>query len=263
MSTWVRNGLLCLCIASLAGCAAAPQAPAPPVDRPVANAPPEVTSGRNDPQRDALGDRMLAVLLGAAPVEDRPQVARYVALVGHWLLQQVPVAERNWRFLVLEDAAIFQAGLPSGCVVISSGLLESLQSEAELAAALAMAIEQVQADAYLRGTGAASLPGTESGLSAAALELLLRGPAASAVQQADQSALHRLQAAGYDPWALPALLQRWAALPVGAFSDATLSGLDFRQRLALLRAPLNAEYADSGGAEIGQRFRGSILQGTD
>lgn len=209
-----------------------------------------------DAQRAQIEEHMLAQLLGAAPLYARDAVNGYVGLVGHWLLQQEQDPRYAWRFVVLDDPAIFLAGLPHGAVVVSSGLLADLSNEAELAAALAMGIGQVQAAAYLGQADAAKLASMEP--EAAARRLLGLGPSSRAVLEADFEALYRVVQAGYDPWALAALLQRWMSLPPGRFSDAVFTSPDLDTRFEKLRWPLHDEFLHAGGAEIAARFEGRM-----
>ncbi len=236
----------------LAGDAPPPAgAAAPPAAEVVLSAPPVSAE-----LRARIEEHMLARLLGAAPLFARDAVRGYVSLVGHWLLQQEPDPGYPWRFVVLDDPAVFLAGLPNGAVVVSSGLLASLNNEAELAAVLAMGIGQVQAGAYLRQSDPRSLAELEP--PAAARRLLGLGPAGQAVLKADFEALYRIVHAGYDPWAMAALLQRWMALPPSRFSDAVFAAPDLDTRLERLRWPLHDEFLHAGGAEIAVRFRGLV-----
>ncbi len=207
-------------------------------------------------RRAAIEDHMLAHLLGAAPLSARDGVRSYVNLVGHWLLQQDRDPDYAWRFVVLDDPAFFVTGLPQGTVVVSSGLLADLSSEAELAAVLAIGIGQVQTGAYLSRSDADALNTQEPAM--LARRLLGLGPAADALLLADFEALYRVVHAGYDPWALAALMQRWIALPESSFSDAVFSAPDLETRFERLRWPLHDEFLHAGGAEIAARYQGRV-----
>ncbi len=90
-----------------------------------------------------IGGNLISGLLGAAPLVDEPALQRYVNDVGYWIAAQSRRPELPWRFGVIESDGINAFAAPGGYVVITLGLYELLENEAQLAAVLAHEIAHV------------------------------------------------------------------------------------------------------------------------
>jgi predicted Zn-dependent protease len=91
----------------------------------------------------ALGEGITAGFLGAAPLSKDANLQRYVNRVGKWLALHTERADLPWSFGVIEGDSINAFAMPGGMVVVSHGLVKRLNSESELAGALAHEIAHV------------------------------------------------------------------------------------------------------------------------
>jgi len=95
------------------------------------------------------GRKIAAALLGAAPLVDDPEAQSYVNRVG---LSIAAVSERpalGWKFGIVGTDSVNAFAVPGGWVLVTLGLYQRLESEAELAAALAHEIAHVAARHHL------------------------------------------------------------------------------------------------------------------
>ncbi len=182
--------------------------------------------GEIDEERERyLGGDMAARLLGAAPLLDNPGLQNYVNEVGQWLALQTDRAGLAWRFGILDTNDINAFAAPGGYVFLTAGLLGRLQNEAELAAVLAHEISHVIRKHHLTAiqkqaptnilTNVLSLAADEDERSTewnflidAGADLYTKGLSRQDELDADLHGVVILARAGYDPYALAAVLQR-------------------------------------------------------
>ncbi len=180
-----------------------------------------------------IGSHMAAALLGAAPLDKNEKTQRYVNRVGVYLASQSSRATLAWRFGVLDDDGYNAFAAPGGFIFITRGLLNDLQSEAELAGVLAHEITHVNKKHHLKAVQKNNRLGAltdvvgalgerrmaDSGhgqlkadvakkLLNASKELYARGLDKDDEFQADEKAISLMSNAGYDPYAFYAVLQR-------------------------------------------------------
>lgn len=94
-------------------------------------------------QEIALGNDLMARLLGAMrPLEDA-SVQSYVNRVGRWLTLQTSRPDLPWRFAVVDTDSLGAFATPGGNVVITAGLMRLMRDENELAGVLAHEIAHV------------------------------------------------------------------------------------------------------------------------
>ncbi len=206
------------------------------------------------PERIRLGEALFATLqqrAGGVHAPD-PVLGGYVAGIGETLARLGEQPRLPWEFVVLNRSAPSLWALPGGKIALSRGLLARLDDEAELAALFALAIDHALRPADV-GTGS---PPADAPASLTAIGTLRDGAAwdqitlrtgasgtpalASSTAEAfaaDQAALARLARAGYDPQALPRLLQRLA----GVTAEADWSAGPFAAQ------PPSAERAEAAG----------------
>src|SRR5262249_45419213 len=96
-----------------------------------------------DEQEANIGKEYASLLVGAAPLLDRPALQRYVNQVGRWLSLHSDRPDLDWRFGVLDTDNLNAFATPGGYVLVTKGLLARLKNEAELAGVLAHEIAHV------------------------------------------------------------------------------------------------------------------------
>jgi predicted Zn-dependent protease len=226
----------------------------------------DVVSQVEDPSYEAIRDEVLfgrevaAHILGRHTRVPNFALQRYVNLVGRHLAQFSTRPELEFRFAVIESAAINAYSTPGGYVFITSGAIAALQDEAELAAVLAHEIAHVSERHIVRelriGTEGESVEQTlvrllsspgETGRTTfllavdEALNILFeRGFRKEEELAADRLAALLLANAGYDPLALRRFMARMQGGPAQPSRThppspdrlAALDGLIAAERLA-------------------------------
>jgi predicted Zn-dependent protease len=97
-----------------------------------------------------IGANLTAGLLGAAALVDDEELQRYVNDVGFWVAAQSRRADLPWRFGVIDSPGVNAFAAPGGYVVLTLGLYQLLENEAQLAGVLAHEIEHVVRKHHLR-----------------------------------------------------------------------------------------------------------------
>jgi predicted Zn-dependent protease len=97
-----------------------------------------------------IGRNLVSGLLGAAPLVDNASLQRYVNDVGFWVAMQSQRADLPWRFGVIDSDGINAFAAPGGYIVITRGLFELLENEAQLAGVLAHEIVHVDRKHHLK-----------------------------------------------------------------------------------------------------------------
>ncbi|WP_415891676.1 M48 family metalloprotease [Neptuniibacter sp. PT8_73] len=97
-----------------------------------------------------IGEEVSAVLLQKASIYNVREVQNYVNSVGMWLAQQTERSDIPWTFSVIRDDSFNAFATPGGFIYITTGTLEQLQSEAELAGVLAHEIAHVVQKHHIR-----------------------------------------------------------------------------------------------------------------
>ena len=160
------------------------------------------------------------ILASFYPYTD-PKVVRYVDDLGHSLAAQAKRRDLEYRFTILYNEKIYATSAPGGYVYITTGMLNFLENEAELAAVLAHEIGEQQTvdrrftkrdDAINAAAQAGSAVGPMFGplgsLASLGLVLLQAYNESSyktpgeRLLESDASAMKYLMNAGYDPQAL-------------------------------------------------------------
>ena len=110
----------------------------------------KATTEMSEEDEIALGDDLTARLLGAMPPVDDPAVQTYVNRVGRWLSLQTERPNLPWRFIVTDTDSIGAFAVPGGSIIITSGLMQLMRDENELAGVLAHEIVHVVEKHHLR-----------------------------------------------------------------------------------------------------------------
>ena len=179
-----------------------------------------------------LGRAVSASILTSQPLRDRPEGLAYLNLIGTAvsLASSRPELYAGYRFTVLDSPELNALASPDGTVFMTHGLLALCQNEDEIAAVLAHEIAHIQARHGIKSLsqeqkieagrtiatelgagGSGDLARLSGALNSSAAgisrTLLTQGYNRGQEEEADAAALKILAAAGYDPAALPALLE--------------------------------------------------------
>ena len=111
-------------------------------------------------QEVQFGENMSAVLLGARSLHPNEKLNKYVNNVGMWLASNSSRADLNWHFGVIDSDAINAFAAPGGYIFITSGMINNMNSEAELAAVLAHEIIHVIESHHLTAIKSGALRGS-------------------------------------------------------------------------------------------------------
>jgi predicted Zn-dependent protease len=228
-----------------------------------------------------IGKEAASVLLGAAPaVDDRP-LQLYVNKVGRWLAAHTERPGLAWRFAVLDTENINAFAAPGGHIFLTKGLLDRLASEAELAAVLAHEMAHVLKRhhlAALQKNARMGLVGNIVSLTtrteyrqaldmviSSTREMYARGLDKDDEFMADRMGLVIATRAGYDPYAMLAVLQMLESLKPEDNDSMALwfkthpRAQDRLERLDTLAARHLETFA--GQPQAGERFQQQMALG--
>lgn len=170
----------------------------------------------------ALGREITGSLLGAAPLVKNEALQKYVNKVGRWVASQSERADLPWKFGVIESADLSAFAAPGGYVLITKGLYQKLNNEAQLAGVLGHEIAHVVKKHQLKvlqkqqllNIGAGKLGDMltkDNKLAKKAIsngaEISARGLDKEAEFEADRMGMVLAARAGYDAFALAEVLQ--------------------------------------------------------
>ncbi|MDO9225775.1 MAG: M48 family metalloprotease [Pseudomonadota bacterium] len=168
-----------------------------------------------------IGQQISGNLLGAAPLVRDDGLQRYVNRVGRWVALQSERPDLPWRFGVIESEDLNAFAAPGGYIFLTKGLYKRLNNEAELAGVLGHEIGHVirkhhlkllqksQAIAALGSFFGSKLKNENEivqNLIGNGAEIVARGLDKDAEYEADRIGLVLSARAGYDAYALPAVL---------------------------------------------------------
>ncbi|NWG86051.1 MAG: M48 family metalloprotease [Hydrogenophilaceae bacterium] len=186
-------------------------------------------SGNTSPEQERLiGQQISGNLLGAAPLVGDAALQRYVNRVGRWVASTSERPDLAWRFGVVESEDINAFAAPGGYVFVTKGLYKKLQNEAELAAVLGHEIGHVVRQHHLKLLQQSQMVAAVGGLLGQRLgnknqliqnligngaEIVARSLDKDAEYEADRIGMVLSARAGYDPYALPAVLQEIGHVP--------------------------------------------------
>lgn len=100
-------------------------------------------SGVEEKEEIEVGREITGRMLGAAPLVADDALQTYVNQVGRWVAMQSERPDLPWRFGVIDSPSINAFAAPGGYVLVTRGLYEILDSEAQLAAVLGHEIAHV------------------------------------------------------------------------------------------------------------------------
>ncbi len=183
----------------------------------------------SDEDEVRAGQQAAANLLGVAPLVKDEALQRYVNAVGRWVAMGSERPDLPWRFGVIDSADVNAFAAPGGYVLITRGLYASLADEAELAGVLGHEIAHVverhhvelMRKSLLLEQGAQVLTrelerdreALVKRLVGTGAELFSRRLDQGAEFEADRHGVVLAARAGYNPFGLPAVLQKIASVP--------------------------------------------------
>ena len=200
----------------------APSAPSAQQDTPAEQLLKALMGGKTSVEEETrIGQQIAGNLLGAAPLVRDDALQRYVNRVGRWVSLQSERPDLVWRFGVIESDDLNAFAAPGGYVFLTKGLYRKLRNEAELAGVLGHEIGHVLRKHHLKllqkSQGIAALGGFLSGaaknenqlvqnLIGSGAEIAARGLDKDAEYEADRIGVVLTARAGYEAYALPAVL---------------------------------------------------------
>ena len=180
--------------------------------------------GMDEKEEVAVGREVAGRMLGAAPLVADAEVQAYVNRVGRWVATQTERPDLPWHFGVIDSPAINAFAAPGGYVLITRGLYEILDSEAQLAGVLGHEIGHIvqRHHVTVMQKSAAISAGAQiaqardrsavvSNLIGTGAEVFARGLDKSAEFEADQIGVVLAARAGYSPYGLVEVLHKLSA----------------------------------------------------
>jgi len=243
----------------------------------------EASRDISEPEEISIGEGMASVLLGAAPLAKNDALQKYVNQVGRYLSLQTERPDLPWHFGVLDSNSVNAFATPGGHIFVTSGLLQKMRSEAELAGVLSHEIAHVLRKHHLAAMKKAGGMGFLTDVAGIAVdhkggggyvgkelsknlisgmkEVLVRGLDKDDEYEADRMGVVIATRSGYDPYGLPAVLQTldgisgssdvsllFSTHPVPASRMDTLSGL------------MQPKFDHYQGQSVSDRFRRLVPQ---
>ena len=96
----------------------------------------DVSREFTDEEEKDIGRVVAARILATYPLSKKEKLQKYVTLVGSTVAAYSARPTLGWHFAVLETPVVNAFSCPGGFIFITTGALEQMQSEAELAAVL-------------------------------------------------------------------------------------------------------------------------------
>lgn len=211
-----------------------------------------------------LGRDVAANLIGAAPLVNDAALQAYVNRIGKWLALHTERPNLPWRFGVLDTDGINAFAAPGGIVLITRGMLMRCRDEAELAGILAHEISHVLEKHALETMRKGAMAGLASDalseyaerkgkesyakLVNAGTEIYTRGLDKDDEYAADRMGVVIAARAGYDPYALAAVLQTLTSINPQDSAVALMfkTHPDSGQRLELLLSQMEGKLDQYG-----------------
>jgi predicted Zn-dependent protease len=192
------------------------------------------TTGISEPDEIAVGREIAGRVLGAAALTRDANAQGYVNRVGRWIALQSERPDLPWRFGVIDSPNINAFAAPGGYVLLTRGLYDILENEAQLAGVLAHEIGHIVKRHHITvmQKSAAVSAGSKLLQSRAGSGELVRALAGNGAEifarsldkgaefEADQLGVVLAARAGYSPYGLVEVLQKLGAR---SSADSTLA----------------------------------------
>lgn len=181
-------------------------------------------AGVSEAEELKIGREIAGRMLGAAPLVNDAALQGYVNRVGRWVATQSERPDLPWRFAVIDTASINAFAAPGGYVLLTRGLYEILDNEAQLAGVLAHEIAHIvrrhhvtvmQKSAALSAGAQLAQRDNRSALLnnmiGSGAEVFARGLDKSAEYESDAMGVVLAARAGYNPFGLVDVLHKLEA----------------------------------------------------
>ena len=171
----------------------------------------------------AAGKLVTSQLMGTAKLVPNPRLQNYVNMVGRHIANQTDRKDLPWTFGVIDSTAVNAFAAPGGYILLTSALVQLLDTEDELAAVLAHEIAHVIRKHHYRvirkqqmlefGMNAVEIEGADNAkkLSGMVAQILARGLDKSAEYEADRDGMVYAARAGYDASSMLRIMEKLSA----------------------------------------------------
>ena len=185
-------------------------------------------------QERKIGEMIMRQIRAAGAYLEDPEVNDYLNELGHRLVAAIPEGRQEFEFFAVADSTVNAFALPGGYVGVNTGLILLTQNESELAAVLAHEITHItqrhmarsvatqkNALLYMLAGLALAIAASRSGSSSSgqATSAAIASGQALAIQsqinftreneyEADRIGFQRLDAAGFDVYAMATMMDR-------------------------------------------------------
>lgn len=192
----------------------------------------------SEPEEVAIGRDLAGRLLGQIELVDDANVQAYVNRVGRWVASQSERPDLPWRFGVANAININAMAMPGGTILITRGLYDILDNEAQLAGVLGHEIAHVVKKHHINvmqnqklvavGANLAASRTGSNVLGKAALDffknLFISGLDKNSEYEADAVGVILAARAGYNAFGLAEVLHKLNARATGDAATADLFG---------------------------------------
>ncbi len=176
----------------------------------------ELNKSISEEEEIQIGENIISGILGAAPLVENPRLQKYVNDVGSWVARQSSRSGLPWHFGVIDSTSINAFAAPGGFIVVTKGLLDLMEDEAQLAGVLAhemghvvgkhhlIALKKSMKQEFWAGLGTKLIgdPKAINRLVKAGVQLYASGLDRKYEYLADSRGVVFSARAGYDPYAL-------------------------------------------------------------
>jgi predicted Zn-dependent protease len=194
------------------------------------------TAGISEKEEIEIGRGLTGRILGQVPLVDDANVQAYVNRVGRWVASQSERPDLPWKFGVANAGNINAMAMPGGTIMITRGLYDMLDNEAQLAGVLGHEIAHVVKKHHIgvmqkqklvsAGANLAASRGGSNQLQKAALDffknLFISGLDKESEYEADAVGVILAARAGYNAFGLAEVLHK---LNARAKTDPSVSFL--------------------------------------
>jgi predicted Zn-dependent protease len=221
-------------------------------------------------EEQTLGQAIaLQVIARYGGVYDKPDLTRYVNLVGRAVALTCDRADIEYRFAVLNHDSINAFAAPAGYIFVTRGLLKTVRNEAELAAVLGHEIghvtqkhilDVIQRSKQIAGVAEAGLAYANKNpdafknvIDGAVKKLLDEGLDQNKELESDRLGVIFASRVGYDPTAYTTFLERLRTLK-GDDQAFFKTHPNFSNRLTVVQSTINEQGLKATGILLPDRF---------
>jgi predicted Zn-dependent protease len=283
MTNRMKSLVLAAALLPAGGCAGATALSAVPIAVTGVTKATQAARPINDSEEYYVGRAVAARILAKYPLYQNPKLTEYVNEVGQTLARKSarPQTFRGYHFAVLDTPELNAFACPGGTIFITKGLVQTCATEDQLAAVLAHEVghvankDGINSISKARWTEVWTAMGAEAarqygGVAGNLVTLfegsiddvfktvVVNGYSRTAEEAADRDAVATLTKAGYDPKALPQILNKMMAKEKGAAGGIFKTHPPTSERLAKLKAEAGEAPPSKEEAVRTQRFKQNV-----